>query len=80
MQYVQLTYSLFMSLDVSESNYFSVDATINVMHIGLRTKIGAFSLFSNVKTNFDFKGWIFFYNFIDVPVQASIRPKWCDRQ
>ena len=38
-----------------ESNFLSLDATVNLMHIGLRTKIGYFSLFSNIKTNFDFQ-------------------------
>ncbi len=38
-----------------ENNFLSVDATVNLFHVGLRTKVGSFSLFSNVKTNFDFK-------------------------
>ena len=38
-----------------ENNFLSVDATVYLFHVGLRTKVGSFSLFSNVKTNFDFK-------------------------
>ena len=37
-----------------ESNYLSINATVNLMHIGIKTKVGAVSLFANLKSNFDF--------------------------
>lgn len=38
----------------SELNRFNFQANVNLLHLGLRTKVGAFSFFANLRTNFDF--------------------------
>gem|GEM_PF-683265 len=44
-----------LSAATNASDFLSIDATVNVFHLGYKTKVGAFSLFSNVKSNLDFK-------------------------